>query len=355
MVGCSVGLTTQIHDKGVTYYLPKTLVKVEVHRVEDTDTKRAWYEFGNEQGEFKVESAPDLEHHYVLKYHPSGMHDDRLCITRSRTGLLNDVQFASDDRTPEVAFNVTRFIAGLIGSPTSAPVVGRTAAVDNKIVVRSYVAQIDPFDDLSVGAFNAGLSRMFAPTKIQIDLTHMRRTLSVLKARAPEPRCEEPFVCYRTMVKVPIYLVQNGVPIGAVYTEVANKWDIGQIDVTRAFLVHKITKLRFDNGALTAAMVRKPSEVEEVSLLPLTIANAILSVPAGVFNRAFSAGADRAALLTEMNSLKTEVEKLAATQNLVLQGSGLNTSADATKYALNCEAGPREGSFVDITTNAALN
>jgi hypothetical protein len=355
VVGCSsIGISTEPqHAAGVTYYLPKTLVNVEVHRVDDLVEKRTWFELGDANGKLSAEYVPDIQHQYVLKYHPSVMTDDRLCISRSPDGLLYDVQFASDDRTPEVIFNVTRFVAGLIG-PGGSPTAGTsTVAEANKFEVRKYVSQIDPFDRESIATFNIGMRSVFG-SDVWIDLSRMYEMLGAYKARRldPEPRCEPPFVCYRTMVRVPIYLVKGKTPIAVVYAEVANKWDVGHIDVTRAALVHKITKLRFERGVLTAAMIRKPSEAEELSLIPVNVGNAILSVPAGFFSRAFGSRAERDALVTEVQNLNEKTAALKATQDLIMQGSGPTIAPAQNTFALNCQAGARATNgftTVDIT------
>ncbi len=60
------------------------------------------------------------------------------------------------------------------------------------------------------------------------------------------------------------------------YADIINAWDFGPISAERAFLVQKLTGLRFQEGALASAVVRKPSEVEELTLLPLNVVYAVV-------------------------------------------------------------------------------
>jgi hypothetical protein len=50
--------------------------------------------------------------------------------------------------------------------------------------------------------------------------------------------------------------------------------------ITRAAFVRKVTNLTFDSGVLTEIHIEKPSEALAFMEIPLTIAKAILSVPA---------------------------------------------------------------------------
>ena len=317
VTGCTA-LTSEIDDGGVVYHLPKTILNIAVTQFEDTQTGRVWYQFGSfteqkkagetdviesvRKSEITSVSVPDPLHRYVLHYQPSAMSDDRLCISRSRQGLLQDVEFAADDQTPEVVFNIARFLAGSLGgeAKTSAPFIEPAGA--NGIKKRTYASQIDPFSSEDIAAYNANMARIFG-RQVKLDFSALETMLRTQAATLPtgcslkdkhcspkvwQTKCTPENICYRTKMKVPVYLEIDGRATDVDYAEVVNLVDMGAISVKRAFLVHTITRLRFDEGSLVGATIRKPSEVEEASLLPLHVVNAALITPSGLWATAFA-------------------------------------------------------------------
>ena len=70
----------------------------------------------------------------------------------------------------------------------------------------------------------------------------------------------------------------------------------GFFDLERAFMVEKLTKLHFDDGALTGIVMRKPSEVLATVKPPLAVVDTILAVP-GNFVGQITGGAQALAAL----------------------------------------------------------
>ncbi len=137
--------------------------------------------------------------------------------------------------------------------------------------------------------------------------------------------------------ELPIDLELDGVPIDVKYADVVNARDIGSISVQRAFLVQKITKLRFDDGALLAAIIRKPSEVEEVTLLPLNVVNAVLSTPSGLWQAAFTDQQFKQATLKQLAQQQADITQLQQSNRaLMMQGASPIDDFSKEKYDLNC-------------------
>lgn len=163
--------------------------------------------------------------------------------------------------------------------------------------------------------------------------------------------CAPEHICYRTKISLPLDLYRGRKLVDMKYAEVINAWDIGAISVTRAFLVHKITKLRFQNGVLVSAIVRKPSEVEELSLLPIHVLNAALITPSGLWAAAFTANAaDESKMLQDMNSLATQVQGLNAKIDGLVTGTGADlTTGQATEnYALDCREAQQRSVSINL-------
>ncbi len=376
IAGC-VGIGSAEFGQGIVYHLPRSLLTITV--VQYTAEGRTWYQIGrpkkagsaqtpvdvyDELGDIESVSIPDAGQRYVAKYNPSAMSDDRLCISRSPTGLLQDVNFASDDRTAEVVFNIARFIAGSIGGPRKT---GITTDTNGKsaLVVRAYTGRIDPLSNADRVSFNRAMQDTFGED-VELDFTRM---FAIFKHNmAPLPvgcrfgedcgpqawtdRCTADGICYRTQLDVPIDLKLHGERVDVNYAKVINPYDIGAIGITRAALVHKISKFKFNDGVLIGAVIRKPSEVEGASLLPLNVIYAALVTPSSALSTAFSgSNSGKDAILSELEkntqSLNDANTKISALEQGLSPSVGLDTMQT---YNLSCSAQDETGSFVNLVT-----
>jgi hypothetical protein len=376
LVGC-VAIQSELYDEGVVYHLPRTVLTITVTQYNDRAAGRTWYQIGKYKAgasgaqptlvdEIGSAPVPDPGHRYVAKYRPDAMSDDRLCISRSQTGLLRDLVFASDDRTPEVVFNIARFIAGSLGEEKRT---GLTSFEDasQKPIIRTYTGKLDPLIPADVRIFNRAMQNVFGEP-VEIDVKRLLQIFREHTAPLPEGcafgdhcrpevwtgRCSSDRICYRTYLEVPIDLKRNGVRVDVNYAKVINPWDIGAISITRAFLVHKISKFRFDNGVLIGAVIRKPSEIEELSLLPLHVVYAALATPSAAVATAFGGDqANKVAVAQQLGTLTTQVQ---ASEDKIRQlqqslSGDLTASQDKDIYELQCKApsGP-SGTLVNIVT-----
>jgi hypothetical protein len=303
-----------------------------------------------------------------------------------------DVHFAADDRTPQVAFNITRFLAGAI-SPEKQAGYSQKKEVTG-VVLRQFVGKVDPFEDGDDEIFNRALSKFFG-APIKISFKRMRDMIGASTQTWPKDcdptkkscpqhawgkQCPPGHICYRTKLTLPVHLLacnksnnRKANPhkpghdddaacdpgtwdvVDMSYTDIVNAWDIGAISVDRAFLVQKITKFRFDRGALVAAIMRKPSEVEELSLLPINIINAALATPSGLWVAAFNgSNSFKETTIKELATLTQQVNTINANvQNLQIGVTGA-TVADTTSYVLNCE-GERRSGLINFFGNTYLD
>ncbi len=380
------GCTALISDNdpeadGVSYYLPKTILDIAVTQKKNPETGDVWYHIGSVNKDKEVLSeavdvtVPDLDHRYVLSYTPSKVSDDRLCITRGSNGLLHDVEFAADDRTPEIVFNISRFLASVFKEvPTSVTLVPNTAK--DEIEERTYSSRLDPYNPKDIAAFNTNMSRVFgAPVKL--DFKRMMQRLEALSippsthcdvkgghcpVAVVQQHCPPDKICYRTKLKMPVDLKLFGKTVDVDYVPVINRGDFGAISVERAFLVHSITQLRFDQGVLIASTIRKPSEVEEASLLPLHVFNAVIATPSGLWANAFSDQNDNAALIQKVTDLNTAAAGVITQNKAVFQS--LETGAVPThgndetkrqKFKPNCKFGRGAASTFNFFAATNIN
>ena len=92
--------------EGLIYYLPKTLVEVSI--VPWVAAKNGKAAPGSDVEHITLEVAdgaeqniPDPSAPLVLRYVPDPFYTDRMCAAVSDTGLIQSVEVATDDQTPE--------------------------------------------------------------------------------------------------------------------------------------------------------------------------------------------------------------------------------------------------------------
>lgn len=373
--GCAA-LTSEVDDEGLVYHLPRSRLTIAVWEHREEATGRVWYLLGgigtkdgdstNVATDEIVETPfPDRKHRYVIKYHANKFSDDRLCMSRATNGLLHDVHFAADDRTPQIVFNISRFLSGAFG-PQQAFYTEAKPDEGATIRSRAFSAHVDPFEDSDVEAFNEALRNVLGAS-LRLDVSRLREIASISKQAWPEscdrrtgcdPRawravCAPENICYRTKLKLPIDLYRGQQMLDRKYTDVINAWDIGAISIERTFMVQKITKLRFQDGALVSAIVRKPSEVEEVSLLPIHILNAALITPSGLLVAALTpnTAASSSATLAAMEKL---TEKVADLNKSATSLAPAPTVISNESYKLSCQAGKRGGTTINLLATTPL-
>lgn len=287
----------------------------------------AWFET-EKTVEYSISTTPaisaDKNQRYVLKHQPSPLFHERLCIGRNpETSLLVNVEYAAEDRTPQILFNVIRSATAIFTRPASLsaaePLIASDDPRKDNPATRSVARTIDPFrleydqkGDLfnpDIAELNAEMTRAFGE-RIYLDMTDALSILigpvvhkvadecgkdyqcrkKRLDALAHE-RCDEDKICYRSKVRVPIKLRNERDHhrlVAVEEREVVNQYDIGSVDVTRGFLIQKVTRLLFQDGVLVGVALRKPSEVEAASLLPVSAIVAVLSTPVGLLSNLFA-------------------------------------------------------------------
>ena len=122
-------------------------------------------------------------------------------------------------------------------------------------------------------------------------------------------------LCFRTKIKTPLRMWDGMARAytASVLVEVVNPAYVGHFDLDRAFMVEKVVRLGFDDGALNQVIMRKPSEVLQTVKLPIAVVDAILSVPA---NFMANAGGTTQEINTKLKQQREAIdalhEKLAA-------------------------------------------
>jgi hypothetical protein len=357
LAGCTVlHSSTYEEDGGIPYYLPKSIIvaKVDAQRrlkpgrekkQDKIDSDYDYFVSFNTNTETvgraqlkatRGETVPDLNHRFRLTYNANPFFKDRYCILTSESNLLQSIEYATEDATPRIALALAELArkAGAFSRredeeakpPEDAPL------VDYGTVIVTF----DPFSDRERQAAEQVINRTFGyNVNVRFDFPDLRQF------RPSREKCRgDRGVCFRTKVQTPMLLrsANDGAKVKGealttiVLVDVVNPHFIGHFDLDRAFMVEKIVRLGFEEGALTHVIMRKPSEVLQTVKLPVAIVDTILAVPANfIANTAGGATNVNTELQTQRQTINRIEQKL--TESGVLQ----DNAANANIYRERCE------------------
>ena len=346
-----------VEEAGLSYYLPKTLVTIEItpigrqqnDTVVELDVSQS--EAAGSTGAVRVpamidgrrvsvlvnkdgklvedyitslqlkqvdtEQIADTSQNYTLQYQPSILSKDKVCIGVSKKSLLGFVETSAKDETGNIVVALGK-LAGRLAGPGAFAAQG----APRLLIQRKITLEIDPLDPLDRRAVEQAIGANFPQFRGRFEF----KTEDGDRFRGDgynEP-CPINSVCYRTLVPVRMALVDKRTKqYSLAYTRVANRAVVNKIDVTRAFLVEKITMLGFDEGILTSVKVRKPSEGLALAQLPLTVYDAVVTsalaapgtfldkispgMPVSDFNAIVAAYQTN---LNQVNSIRTDLQTL---------------------------------------------
>lgn len=346
VAGCSIYTSDRVAvgeetSPGMIYYLPKTLVNVTVmpfgkkgatpdkHQVKYVELSFA----DKTKPVLPVEHVPDLGRQYVLSYNPSPLSTDHVCAG-AQNGLLVGVQASAADETGNILVSIAK-LAGRLAAPQGYAVTGEETFSDVELTELAFTLSIDPLDPTDRATVGATIKRRFPrlePYELQVDDDDFLRGKGI-----PAP-CPADGVCYRTAVTTRIKLVSSR-HASVAYANVINRSVTGHIDISRAFMVEKVTLLTFDKGVLKDAKIKKPSEALAVAKLPLTILDAImtslLAAPGNFLANSSGFDAQQRAALVEkaynnaknIELLQVELEKVREGDDTVLGRTNWGTDS----------------------------
>ncbi|MDP1774745.1 MAG: hypothetical protein Q8L15_20955 [Methylobacter sp.] len=307
---------------GIPYYLPKNLVELKVTRtVKGQDLSYAI--------EVKPILIPDTENRFVLQRQPNPLASDRLCVARSNTGLLQSVQFATDDKTDEILVKLAELAAKVAKTAATGPAGLRGRAVD-----------------LPEGSITAtAIGDPEKPEMLRQQIIAVLPEVTSLEFPGIMPyskdrKCPPEAICFSTLTSTPVLIniERNGLKLNAATTvSLVNFSQVGKLKIDRPFLVENITKLGFDNGVLTSMAFKQPSEGLALVSLPLDILDAVMAVPANFFSTALGG------TFSDQKSILEQQKTLAGSQNDIRKSEKENRTASsisetAESFQLECQS-----------------
>jgi hypothetical protein len=325
---------------GIPYFLPKNFVEIKVTRTAKTENNIQYIEY---MMEAKPILIPDPDTRFILKHEKNFMASDRLCVARSTTGLLQSVQFATDDKTDEILVKVAELaakVAKTVVVPPSGflPADAERGATKIKDGIVSAVAIGDP----------ANPDKLTEQIRVVLkEVKSISISFDGNKPYASSPReCRsKKTICFSTLTNVPVLLTGDDGGGGnfnaATTVPLVDFKHVGKLRIDRPFLVDQVTKLGFTDGVLTHMAFKRPSAGLALASLPLDILDAILAVPANFFSTALSGMfSDQKTLLTQQKELADLQQQLRTVQQKTPPSVPGTPAESDTFFKLDCTPQP---------------
>lgn len=311
---CSSGTLLDSHDvgpearypvRGTSYYLPKTIVRIEVWQYGvTTDGKREIKHFAMFDDARDVKTIPDHRHQFVIRPRWDTASDDFVQVNMGVDGLLEGVHGRATDQRSEIARGLTDLFSMLVAGPGARSkwrpdedqMRALTTTEDNRprFVAEYEFDPVDPRDHARVKAALAGF---------KIDMTLTRQPDCPVAGSGPgcatTCSCTAPGIYYRLPIPYRFTLKPAGRfrEPGVLGAGNEGEWeslDGGMertllmpneavclyVPVNRASFVSSETSMVFERGMLREVKTDKPSELLGFVKIPVDMASAILAIPA---------------------------------------------------------------------------
>jgi hypothetical protein len=196
------------------------------------------------------------------------------------------VYFQGNDRTGDVLLNVVQ-LAGNIASPAPRPPLAAPPAPTPNSVSMT----IDPAKDQDVRSFEKRLGPGF------------RLSIDSPPARQHPFLCPKDSICFATRITVPVKITYHGQLVAQSTVDVVDPTAYGSMDVSRAFMSVRVTKLDFDHSVLIGLRIAKNSEALAVSEFPLQAIERLIAVPGNGIAVSFGTYAQKQQYLENQKTL----------------------------------------------------
>jgi hypothetical protein len=314
--------------EGIVYYVPRSLVTVTVTQ---QPSGEAQFDFSNGV------AIPDVSNRYALNYRNNPFFHDRLCVTIDPTkGYLTSIEYASEDKTPAIAVALAELARKLTPGAASSPppaIAPRAAAV-----VPPFKITFDPLDAERIRQVNNEINRRLhePPGTYRFEFPDFR------SLKPQRQACDGKGVCFRTKIQAAVRVTrrERGYE-DEVYSKVLTDiyGPIGNLDLSRAFLVEKVMRLTFEDGALEKVVMKKPSEALKAALLPLSVLDVLVAVPTNFVDNVTGTMTARDAYVDELTQRTAVINTINTQLNTIASRTASRAEDDAseTAFKISCQ------------------
>jgi hypothetical protein len=332
VAGCAVMESRFDSDsEGIVYYLPRTLVKTTV------TSDKTGVSF-----KFEPVNITDLGNRYALNYRNNPFFHDRLCVLLDENnGYLKSIEYASQDATPSIAVALAQLGARLSGQrppPPSTMMVTsfRMAKEPPPPETLTFSITFDPLDPERVRRVNNEINRRLGT----VDASYGLEFPDFRSVRSQHKACDGKGVCFRTKVHTAVRVVRrsngNVEELDTVPVDVYGP--VGNVDLSRAFLVEKVVRLSFKDGALEELIMKKPSEALQAAKLPLDVLDVLLAVPGNFVDGISGTKAARQAYVDELDARTKAIQSINASLDAMASRTAITPVGEGENiYKLTCQ------------------
>ena len=255
--------------------------------------------------ELKASHIPDPEHRYYLNYHKNPYTNDKIEIEFSKDGYLKKISSTIEDKTAEI---VEKIIS--LGEETAKVVTGLRG--EAKVLV--YEICFDPFSETDLSRVNRDLEAMNTGFRLSIQTLKNSGDIPDEKSNSETignvgEKRDEGIYC-RPMETFEV-LVSKGEVERRKLLRLPHPTLIHFIEIQSARFVSTSFNLAFDDqGYPLNIQVSKPSQALAVIEIPIKILQAIIGIPAKLFQLRVNINNEKA------KAMKSEEEMLALIKEL---------------------------------------
>jgi hypothetical protein len=255
------------------YYLPKGLLKLDIQWTTD--------EYGRRSLAFAadVTLVPDPAFRYYLSYVPSWLSSDKVNVAYTPEGFLSSITTEQTDETLNVVSTVIQSIGSVL---TGAPLAANTrdindTAPESPVIYKGY---IDPLDNLKVELLNQALAKH----KLYFTVSPVSGDVSSVDKISVESTGSGVFYRPFETYNIAIASSNANVPMSDEYLiSLPSATSVHLAKIPMASFVHNTFNMTFQNGVPQSVAVDKPSSALAVAKVPFEIIQAIIALPAQLF------------------------------------------------------------------------
>lgn len=216
------------------------------------------------------ELVPDRAESYLLQMNPSAFADDSVKIGVSNN-LIQTIVLTNSDQTLSVLSNLTMAAVQFV------KYAAMSAGAGDTITRRTNIFRFDPFSKDEWVTVSNRLVNM--STNISLNLSDITSATVPTKRRAKTDG-----IFYREARSYNISWMNSDGSSGATNFYMPNASPVDSLDVKRAAFVSQTYVLLIRDGIPYEVYLNKPSQIAAVGTFPLTVANALVSIPLAVTN-----------------------------------------------------------------------
>ena len=325
---------TGCRKDGSTYYLSKSVIKVQIHEFPDpyaADATKAGKNFYIKSVAATVKQ--DRRYAYCLDYLGSPTSDDTFIAQRSSNLLLQQLSSFADDKSKEIGRTLIRTLfVGLSRDPLFGSDPAKRSLIPSQLGdTKRFEVEYDPFDEDQTAVVNDALrefgfclvlehrgfqtQRRPANDYCDAPLHRDKRERHILAASVDKP-VDAPAVYTQGVFYRP-RLPYNYLLFVKTNRQAAGGWELRgtetvmfenatpvfSVAINRTFFAKRQTRLVFDSGVLRDVEIQKGSELFGFVQLPLQVAQSVAALPTSILQVRIDQTNNRNRLIQAQQSL----------------------------------------------------